>query len=124
MKRLFNAVRHSLTVYNQWTGEERVSREMRKNVVVAVVSILVFVLGFTYEITEAQITAGITWALSGWDQYLRITSKGGESILKEEVRAKKELSDELKNLDTWLERDLKKEKKKEKSLMPDPLNDN
>ena len=97
---------------------------MRKNIVVAVVSIIVFVLGFTYEITEAQITAGITWALSGWDQYLRITSKGGESILKEEVRAKKELSDELKNLDTWLERDLKKEKKKEKSLMPDPLNDN
>ena len=121
MKRLFNAVRHSLTVYNQWTGEERVSREMRKNVVVAVVSILVFALGFAYEITEAQITAGITWVLSGWDQYLRITSKGGESILKEEVRERKEVNNQAKAYDNWVDR---QQQKKKKSLMPDPLNDN
>ena len=104
-KHLFTGIKSLLTVYNQWTGEHRVSREMGKNVIVSIISIAVFVYGAKYGITEAMITSFTTWALSGWDMYLRITSKGGESILKKEVRERKEINDEAKEY--------------EKSLMPD-----
>ena len=116
VKHLFIGIKSLLTVYNKWTCEHRVSREMGKNVIVSIISIAVFAYGVKYGVTEAMITSFTTWALSGWDMYLRITSKGGESILKKEVREQKAIDDEMNNLNIWLE---KENEQKKKSLMPD-----
>jgi len=95
------------SVYNQWTGEKRMSREMWKAAIVSTVSLAVIVIGFFYDVSEAQVTAFITWALATVDMYLRVTSKGGEAVIKPKIQAQ-----------------IEKEEAVKKSLMPDPLNDN
>ena len=105
MKKIAKTLFALFKVYNKWTGEERMSREMWKAAIVSTVSLIIIILGFFYDISEAQATALVTWVMAGVDMYLRISSKGGESVIKPEIRADLEK--------------VKAVKKAEKSLMPE-----
>ena len=107
MKKVITAIMSLFSVYNRWTGEKRMSREMWKAAIVSTVSLAVIIAGFFYDVTEVQATAFITWAMATVDMYLRITSKGGEAVIKPDIQAQIDKADAVAE-----------------SLMPDPINDN
>ena len=102
--KIIGILKNLFSVYNQWTGEHRISREM------VVSSLMIFSSVWSYfadyalfEGNELAVLAtGIFGAIG---MVLRVTSKGGESIVKPEVREKKAINDEMKAY--------------EKSLMPE-----
>ena len=97
-------IKNLFSVYNEWTGTRRISREMVVSALMIFSSI--WSLFADYELFQgnelAVMATGIFGAIG---LVLRITSKGGESIIKPVVREKKEINDEAKAY--------------EKSLMPE-----
>ena len=97
-------IKNLFSVYNEWTGTHRISREMVVSALMIFSSIWSWFAD--YELFQgnelAVMATGIFGAIG---LVLRVTSKGGESIVKPKVRERKEINDEAKAY--------------EKSLMPE-----
>ena len=103
--KLFKYIKGLFSVYNEWTGTKRVSKEMVGTTVTIAVGLLAMVTDAV--VITAQMEVAITMIILGIvGLFFRSTSKGGESVLKPSIREK-----------------IKEIEAEEKTLMPDPFND-
>ena len=91
--KIIGILKNLFSVYNQWTGAHRVSREMVVSSLMILSSVWSYFADYAlFEGNElAVIVTGIFGAIG---VVLRVTSKGGESIIKPAVREKKSINDE------------------------------
>ena len=92
--KLFKYIKGLFSVYNEYTDTDRVSREM----VGTVVAIGIGVVGLFSDIKiDGQTAAALTSLVFGAiGLFFRVTSKGGESLVKPSVREKIETKKAIK----------------------------
>lgn len=102
--KLFKLFAGLFLVYNEWTGERRISKQLIVYTITFWGSLMVYFFGWDY-FEQADVVATATAAMSLLGSALRVESKGGEAVVKPRVRAGIELKEQMEAI--------------EKSLMPE-----
>lgn len=95
MKAIMSSIRGLFSVYSEWNGSHRVSREMVITSLMVVSSIWSYFA--EYELFQGNEVAVIGTGIFGAiGLVLRISSKGGESVLKPSVKREIEKQEAIK----------------------------
>ena len=87
MKNPFKMIKAAFSVYNEWDGTWRPSKQLIVYTVIFWGSIMTYFFGWE-PFDNANVVAAATAIMSLLGSGLRIESKGGESLIKPKIRTK------------------------------------
>lgn len=87
MKKVPGIVKAAFSVYNEWNGTKRASKQLIFYTIMFWGSVMVYFFGWE-EFDQADAVAVATAIMALIGSGLRIESKGGESVIKPKVREK------------------------------------